>query len=495
MSVKRTCARCRRFSYSAGWWPDGPVCRTCVDRGLRLRGTCPGCGQDRLLPGLRPDDHEPICTTCAEFKPSYRCSRCGQEGKLHSRRLCSRCALHDRLSELLDDGTGQVHPRLLPLFLSLTSMENPLTGLTWLYEKYNPDMLRGLADGTIDLTHEAFHQLPHGRAASHLRELLMACGLLPEVDKQICLLERWLVHHLDVMKRPTHRKIIHRFATWEILPRLRRIAQNKTALPSSRSYAGQQIIYATRFLAWLAERRLTLDRCRQGHLDAWIVEHTIDERNGLRTFLDWAARNKLARPLELPRTEPRRGTPLAARERLALLGRMLTDESCPLRTRVAATLVLLYAQPVSRLVQLDLDDIITDDGQVAIRFGDPPTPVPEPFAILLQDYIAHRTNMRTATNPGSQWLFPGRRAGQPLRPEWLAKQITQMGVPTTAARGAALRQHLQDSPAPIVADALGFHPVTAAKLAAETGTTYSRYAPGDHTRSPRPLPQRRTDDS
>lgn len=103
--------------------------------------------------------------------------------------------------------------------------------------------------------------------------------------------------------------------------------------------------------------------------------------------------------------------------------------------------------------------------------------------------------MRTATNPISRWLFPGRRAGQPLHPEWLAKQIAQMGVPTTAARGAALRQHLQDSPAPIVADALGFHPVTAAKLAAETGTTYSRYAPGDHTRSPRPLPKRRTDDS
>jgi hypothetical protein len=46
-----------------------------------------------------------------------------------------------------------------------------------------------------------------------------------------------------------------------------------------------------------------------------------------------------------------------------------------------------------------------------------------------------------------------------------------MGVPTTAARGAAIRQHLQDSPAPIVADALGYHPVTTAKLATETGTT------------------------
>jgi len=495
MSVKRTCTRCRRLSYSAGWWPDGPVCRTCVDRGLRLHGECPGCGQTRILPGLRPEDGEPICTTCAAFKPSYHCSRCGLEGKLHARRLCSRCALADRLAELLDDGTGRVRPGLLPLHTSLTNMENPLTGLTWLYEKYVPHMLRGLADGSIELTHEAFHQLPHSRAAAHLRELLMACGLLPLIDKQICLLEQWLVTHLAGIRRPTHRKLIHRFATWEILPRLRRAAENRPLKPSTRSYAGNQIIYATRFLGWLTDRNLKLDRCRQAHLDTWIIEHTIAERSGLGAFLHWAARNQLARPLEIPPQKAPRAAPLSSPKRLALLGRMLTDHTVPLRTRVAATLLLLYAQPVSRIVYLTVDDVTTDDGQVFVQFGRPPSPIPEPFATLLLDYVASRTNMRTATNPGSPWLFPGRRAGQPLHPEYLAKQITRLGVPTTAARGAALRQHIQDSPAPIVADALGFHPVTTAKLAAETGATFSRYAHGDHSQSPRPLPKRRTDDT
>ncbi|MEU0483927.1 hypothetical protein ABZ260_32665 [Streptosporangium sp. NPDC006013] len=51
-------------------------------------------------------------------------------------------------------------------------------------------------------------------------------------------------------------------------------------------------------------------------------------------------------------------------------------------------------------------------------------------------------------------------------PEWLAEQITRMGVPAIAARGAAIRRHIQDSPAPIAADVLGFHPVTMAKLTA-----------------------------
>ncbi|GAA5772773.1 hypothetical protein [Streptosporangium roseum] len=103
--------------------------------------------------------------------------------------------------------------------------------------------------------------------------------------------------------------------------------------------------------------------------------------------------------------------------------------------------------------------------------------------------------MRTATNPASPWLFPSRRARQPLRPEWLAKQIRQLGVPTLPARGSALRQHVQDSPVPIVADTLGFPPATLAKLADKTGITYSRYAPGDHTRSSPPRPTHRTDDS
>lgn len=79
------------------------------------------------------------------------------------------------------------------------------------------------------------------------------------------------------------------------------------------------------------------------------------------------------------------------------------------------------------------------------------------------------------------WLFPGRRAHQPLHPEHLAKLVHQLGVPTVAGRTAAFRQHVTEVPAPGVADALGYHQITAAKAATQAGTTWSRYAPGDHT--------------
>ncbi|MDN0201219.1 hypothetical protein [Streptomyces sp. S.PNR 29] len=85
---KRTCVRCLRHGWFAARWPDGHVCRTCHDKALLVRGTCPGCGDERALPGLRPGDGTRICSDCADFMMSYQCSRCGTEDKLHRARLC-----------------------------------------------------------------------------------------------------------------------------------------------------------------------------------------------------------------------------------------------------------------------------------------------------------------------------------------------------------------------------------------------------------------------
>jgi hypothetical protein len=63
--------------------------------------------------------------------------------------------------------------------------------------------------------------------------------------------------------------------------------------------------------------------------------------------------------------------------------------------------------------------------------------------------------------------------------------INDLGIPATAGRGAPIRQHVLEMPAPVVADALGYHPVTTARLAAQAGNTWSRYAPGDHSPLPR----------
>ncbi|MFE5587207.1 hypothetical protein [Kitasatospora sp. NPDC056531] len=103
--------------------------------------------------------------------------------------------------------------------------------------------------------------------------------------------------------------------------------------------------------------------------------------------------------------------------------------------------------------------------------------------------------MNTATNQASRWLFPGRRAGQLARPDHLSALLGESGVPVAAARGAAIRQQLLELPAPVVADALGYHHKTTSRLLKETGETWSRYAAGDHKRSPAGWVPRRTGDS
>lgn len=483
------CCRCGRRRNKAGSWPDGHVCRTCLDRAVSTRGVCPGCGVERALPGRRPDDGAAICTSCAGFSQSFTCTRCGLEGKLLAGRLCTRCTFADRLAGLLDDGTGRIRPELVPLVDLLLAMDNPRSGLSWLDRHKGQtgpnDLLRQLGRGDIELTHEAFHGLQPWRAAAHLRELLMACGVLPALDKQICLFERWLASHLADLADPAHIQVVRRFATWQILPRLRADADTGPLKPAAGSYAGNQVKQATAFLHWLDEHHLTLSTCRQGDIDAWHVEHNEYARQTVRAFLQWCTDNKLTRRFRLPAAVTSRAAPLPEDQRVRLLGHVLTGRDLPLRSRVSAALVLLYAQPVARIVRLSIDDVTREGDQVFLRLGEPPSPVPSPVAELLLEWTTHRSNMNTATNHGSRWLFPGRRAGQPMTPNALAALVHDLGIPTTAARAAAIRQHVLEMPAPVVADALGYRQATTARLAAQTGGLWSRYAPGDHhLRSP-----------
>jgi hypothetical protein len=73
----------------------------------------------------------------------------------------------------------------------------------------------------------------------------------------------------------------------------------------------------------------------------------------------------------------------------------------------------------------------------------------------------------------------------------LAALVNEIGIPTTTGRTSAIRGHVLDMPAPVVADALGYHHVTTTRIAAQAGATWGRYASGDHS----PLHHRSAGDS
>ena len=313
--------------------------------------------------------------------------------------------------------------------------------------------------------------------------------MLPTIDKQLAHYQTWLHRRLaDLAAADSpHLQRLRQFAAWYQLPRLRAKATTRPLTPSHRQFASDQLTQAHRFLGWLQQRDHTLAQATQADLDAWHATHNDHQRRCLRAFLRWAMRAGHLPRLTLAPLPVRRVAPLTQHRRLELLGQLLTDDHKPLRSRVAACLMLLFAQPATRIVRLTIDDITrAADGQVFIRFGEPPTPVPEPFATLLLQATTQRDNLQTATNPGARWLFPGRRAGQPLHASHLSQLVRDLGIPALAGRTAALRQLVLQVPAPVVAQALGYHHSTTTRVASEAGTPWSRYASGDHSRWPQP---------
>jgi hypothetical protein len=89
---------------------------------------------------------------------------------------------------------------------------------------------------------------------------------------------------------------------------------------------------------------------------------------------------------------------LGQQERLSLLRELLDNDQRPLPYRVAAILLLLYAQPITRISRLTIDHVTTGDDGVWITFdADPvPVPVPEPFADVVRRHLHARPNMMTA---------------------------------------------------------------------------------------------------
>ncbi|MGW1769464.1 hypothetical protein ACWCQL_36140 [Streptomyces sp. NPDC002073] len=157
------------------------------------------------------------------------------------------------------------------------------------------------------------------------------------------------------------------------------------------------------------------------------------------------------------------------RQRITALQRVLADDSSSPRVRLAACLVLLFAQPVSRIVRMVTDDVVHDGQHVVLRLGDPPTPVPEPVAALLLDYLQALPGKTPAINQDSPWLVPGRRPSQPMNPGTLRDALRKLGVPAEKGRTSAIRQLVLQALAPVIAQALGYHDKSTTRIATEAG--------------------------
>jgi hypothetical protein len=469
------CARCRRrVDRHEVTWPEGRFCKRCYQRATRIHAVCPGCQQQRLLPGLDAL-RQPICVDCAKIPRDFHCTRCGQEDDPYRTGLCARCCLRDHLAGMLDDGSGRVRPDLLPLYEAICTQPQPRSAIIWLRNPQVQQLLRGLAGGELPIAHDTFDHHPSPKTAMHLRELLVRYGVLEDKSRHLILFEQWLDQQLTCIQDPEQARLLRAFATWHHLRRMRKLASDGKLHNGSVQTAKQELTVAGHLLDFLAERGRSPATCCQADIDAWLASGPTT-RSSARTFVRWSIRNRHMPKVDFPYRTARTRPILVEQERLDLLGALLDDDQRPLHLRVAAVLLLLYAQPLTRVVRLAVDRVSVNDDGVWITFDQDPVAVPEPFANLVRRYVDARPNMRTASNHASAWLFPGYRPGQPLHPDYLMRKLRDSGIHLLGGRNAAMRELVLEMPPAIVARAFGYSPQVTEDHAADAGRTWVTYA-------------------
>lgn len=466
------CARCARRPPTGYHWPDGYVCVSCARRAVRRRGRCPGCAVERVLPGMGAGG-EPVCVDCAGIATSFTCTSCGNEGELWFARTCLRCSLRRRAATVMDNGNGQVPAALGSVLEAIATMADPQAGLIWLQSQAVRDRLTALATGAVPISHEGIDRLTPGPGREYLRELLMTHHVLPLRDKYLLAFQRWAADRLPGVDDP-NRRLIKLYLRWRHLRELTAraetgpLTQAATATARSRTNAG------IRLLDWLRGRGQVLQTCTQTDIDTWYS--TASHPHGANDFLNWAIRHRHCPRLQLPpRQKPSPGKGNEA-ERVRLLARLLDDDTIDIDLRVAGCLNLLLAQPTTRIVELTLDQIDVRDGQCWIRLGHDPVPLPAPVAGLVCQLAAARRNMTSAGHRDSPWLFPGQAPGQHLQSKQLSARLIRLGVRNSATRQAALTALAGEVPAPVLAEALGFHPRTVIQRTGELGIDWAGYA-------------------
>ncbi|WP_207934712.1 hypothetical protein [Actinomadura sp. KC06] len=369
------CVNCGRRRVVSTRTPDGPLCpgcpplptltcsicgqyRPCGISRLTGQPWCPSCqnrsgrcvGCETLKPIRSGTLDQPLCQSCTvvAFPDCPTCETSPRAGQ------CPHCRLHLRLRELLTGPDGATHPALRPLEQDLAATDPPGTALRWLSKEPVATVLADIAAGRRQLTHAALDELAPRPMIAHLRSVLVATGTLPPRDEQMARLERFLDDALSTQTDPGQRQLLHHYAVWHLLRRLRHRTNGQAATHEQVAVVQYQVRGAVVLLDWLNAQRLTLATCGQADLERWLSgDHTSCHRHAGH-FVRWAARQRLT-TLSFPATRwqgPTRALDDQARWDAA--HRLLHDDTLPTRDRLQLA-TELPAALLARMLGIHID--------------------------------------------------------------------------------------------------------------------------------------------
>ena len=467
------CGFCGQLAPITARWETGAVCARCYPRLRASPVPCPGCGQPRVLTSL-DQAGQAVCAACAGHEEKYLCGRCGQPADVLARGVCSRCALRQRLDELLGEPGHAVG--LGPVREALLGAANPKSVLTWLGRSNSARILAALARHDGPLSHDLIDAFPRSHSRSQIRQALVHAGLLPPRQELIEDVDAWLDDLLGPVP-PEHARLVRPFARWAVLRRARNRARTRPFTEASGSWARQQIRAAVDFLGWLDQRGTGLADVGQSEIDAWLTSGG-SQRYSIRYFLAWA---RLAPPgragdrATAAGQDP--GTRTARRPALAPAAALPAPDRPAAAGPRRRRLVLLYGQPVSRIVQLEHEQLSRRHGQAYLILDRHPVLIPPRLADLIEQL--HATATPTAVLGGrgnpANWLFPGQVPGRYLSANGLVRQLNTHGIQARTGRSAALINLAADLPAAVLADLLGLHINTAVRWVKRARRDWASY--------------------
>ncbi|MFF0630440.1 site-specific integrase [Streptomyces sp. NPDC004296] len=499
-----TCIVCGRRRMVSNRTPNGPICPNC--RPLPTL-TCSICGRTApcMLSKLtgqprcgRCDQREVHCTVCGRFRDIHSgtadapvcgpctkpdaelwraCPTCGQAERLTTPGPCRRCTLKQRLDDLLTDGTGAVPPKLQALHDALVGTQRTATAMTWLSNTIVSTVLSDLASGRRPLAHEALDELPGSKAVEHIRSVLVAADALPPRDEQMVRLERHVKDLVTSHATPEGRQILHRYATWHLLRRLRRRSRGNDITHTQLNVVRVHLRAAVYLLDWLKDQDLTMASFRQSDLERWMTRDETQLQREAGHFVRWALAQKIARDLSFPAVKW--NGPSQAMDddaRWATARRLLHDDTIRTEDRLAGLLLLLYAQWPAAISRLTTAHIEKTDATVRIRLGDIAVTLPGPVAELALEQVSARRSHAVLAQTDSPWLFPGGQPGRPISAWAMGERLRKLGIRLAETRSTALFQLATELPAAILARTLGIHITVAVKWQRAAAGDWGAYA-------------------
>jgi len=466
------CGTCGKVHPQHGVVLGQPVCQACHQRFRYHVQDCPRCAQPRVL-AFYDDTGQPACARCTANPVIYACPQCGREDHFYGAR-CGRCTLADRLTALLADTSGQVHPQLAGVHAALLAARHPRSTLTWLNRSSGPPILRQMALGQIPISHAAFETMPVNKTTNYLRDLLTALEVLPAYHAELERVGPWLTDLLTTLPKD-HADVIARFARWHVLRRLREQARTGRATHGAIQNGRAAIVAAGRYLSWLAQQQTTLAHASQDDLDRYLLTHP-SRRSTVGPFIGWAHEHALTSAPRPPvRNPPPPQVTLSDQDRWAHVQTLLHDDSIRLYSRVAGLLTLLFAQPLARILRMRTDQVTTTpDGRVAVTFDTVPIELPAPLDRLVREQLSRPGQAGYVSQP-DRWLFPGGIPGNHLATENVRSQLVARGIQPSSARKAAMFHLAAQMPTPVLAEMLGLATNTAVRWAALAASDWSRY--------------------